>query len=381
MYKTILGFLLIASSLFGIFPTTQVIASAQTNQDPFISEINFRGAVSSSRCINETQINNYKASTNWCGKDQWLEIANPSSQKLDLNGYSLDFRNKKSVSLSGYFILAGGYIVINFTQSNFKSIIKDVDLSSYNLLYISSESGVDTAAHNVTAILKSGETIVDSINTHPNIFSPDYLNSRGKSFFRCNQNDNWQTSIYKYGTEDNYATPKQPDPSCNKNSSAAIPITPPVVNKVTPLKPTLTETKLSQTRQVNHTKTGPIKVNSTVKVSEQVHVPKFELANISELNLNRVAKQSFTSSENKSTLIADQSYRFDPILLPNSNLNTVYKYQFNNILGYYYQDNLTILNLLLLTGLLFRYTKNINTKLFNLLYYASRIKKRWQLNF
>lgn len=383
MFKSLIGFFLISLVLLSSFGVTNVQVVANNQLEPFISEINFRGSLSTTRCIKADKINDYKPNTNWCGKDQWLEIHNPGSNELRLDNYTLELRNQKTINLSGYTIPANGYFVINFTQSNFDSIINNPNLSSYQMLYISSESDADTAKHNVTAILKSANTIIDSINLHPNKIDPDYLNARGKSYFRCNKDSNWQITTTKYGIEDNYATPKKADPKCPKTQAAAIPVTPPVVNKISSNPaPKINGSKTVEPATKVATKTQPIKVASTQVVAIIEVAPKFELKNISSINLAAVSLQNL---EPKNTvnlgLSGDQSINFEVVQLPADNLKIAYKYQLNNLFSYYYQENLSILNILLLTGLVFRLIKSVDTKLFYLLQYVTRTKKRWQPNF
>jgi len=378
MRQSFVIFILLFAVITTVFPVYNVKVTAQTDAKPFISEINFRGSLSATRCIMADKLANYKASTNWCGKDQWLEITNPSSQSLDLANWSLEFRNKKTANLLGLTIPANESIVITFTQSNFQSIIKNSNLSSYQVLYISSESGKDVDKHNITAILKSGAEIVDSLNTHPKNIDADYLNGRGKSYFRCKSDDIWKMTTTKYGQEENYATPQKFDPSCDKAATMNNNLVTPPVNKVKINQP---QVKNSPSNQ-KIVEIKPVKQLQKVAVPKQVVaiVPQFELQNISAINLNAVSQKSFESSYSKN-FGTNSDLNFNSLNLPNSNLQNAYRYEFESLFSYYYQENLSILNVLLLTGLVFRLIKNVDTKLFNLFYYASRIKKRWQPNF
>jgi|GEM_PF-5330202 len=378
MVKSLIGFFLISSIILGIFPINTI---ATSSNDPFISEINFRGSLSQSRCIKADKINQYKPSTNWCGKDQWLEIYNPNSSQLSLDGYSLELRNQKTISLNGFTIAGKGHFVINFTQSNFLSIINKADLSSYQILYISSESDTDATKHNITAILKLNNNPVDTINIHPNQIDTDYLNARGRSYFRCKSGDSWQKTTSQYGPENNFATPQENDSSCSQVAAAALPIVPPNTSKINPQpspKPSQTRVE-SKTSTKTATQKLPIKAISSQVVPEVA--PKFQLQNINSFSLSAVSQQNFETKTNlKPSFRTNQEIYFDSLRLPSSNYQNAYRYQLNSLFSYYYQENLSLLNILLLTGLIFRLIHTIDSKIFNL-QYVTRIKKRRQPNF
>lgn len=399
MRQSLISFLLILACILSIFPPNGVSVVANSPSNIFISEINFRGAISSSRCILEDKLSNYNPTTNWCGKDQWVEIHNPTSSAVNLDGLNLEFRNKKPASLNGQTIPANGNLIVNFTQSNFKSIINDSDLSSYNILFISTESDPNISKHNVTAILKSGNDVIDSINTHPNTIDSDYLNARGKSYFRCSSTEVWQISTTKYGPEENYSTPKTQDPKCLTNTvqKDITIVSPPIVNKIDLENPTsqgqnntlettqpekLVNPVPKQTSAVTAaSKSAAIVQEQTVEqaIVEEVIVPKFELTNLPNINLASLKSDNISYSLENVQIKKDTSVNFGEFNLPNNNLGQSYKHEFKSLISYYYQENLSLLNILLLTGLVFKSINNINTKIVN--YYASRNQKRWKFNF
>jgi len=344
-----------------IFPVS-VFSQNQNSDSIFISEINFRGSLSQTGCIQPDKLQNYQKNTNWCGRDQWLEITNPGSQNVDLVGWSVEFRGGKTVDLSvlGY-INSQTSLVLGFTQQNFVSVLPVKNLVSYNLLYLSSESDKNPNNHNITAILKNQALVVNEINTHPSQFDSDYLNTRGKSFARCQKSDPWQKSSQLFD-EQNFGTPGYLDSSCPKPIATEIsqPTTNPNPEVLDQIKSPqqITQPQIQEVL-VPQQSIEQVAVAPNPEVASQTQTSQLTAPNSEQIQVNLPSTLEKTEVKIQSKIFAQQkATKFEYL---NQTQNSLLKAEYQNVFTSSSNEQILLLNLLTLTGLFFNLTKKLLT--------------------
>lgn len=360
-FKIIYKFLITGFLISLIFPVS-VFSENQDSDSIFISEINFRGSLSQTRCIEPDKLQDYQKNTNWCGRDQWLEITNPGSQNIDLVGWSVEFRGGKTLDLSILSqINSQTSLVLGFTQQNFVSVLPVKNLVSYNLLYLSSESDKNPDNHNITAILKNQSLIVDQINTHPSQLDSDYLNTRGKSFTKCQKSDSWQKSTILFD-EQNFGTPGYLDSSCPKPIVAEVsqPITNPnqeILNQIKP--PQQANQPQIQEVLVPQKAIEQVAVAPNPEVTNQVQTSQLTALKSEQIQVDLPSYLEKTEVKIQSKIFTEQkATKFEYL---NQNHSSLLKAEYQNVFTTSSNEQILLLNLLTLTGLFFNLTKKLFT--------------------
>lgn len=366
--KNLYNFLFIL--ILGTFWSISVPVLA-TDNNLFISEINFRGSLSSGGCIQANKTNLYEKNTNWCGKDQWLEIYNPTKENINLTGWSIEFRGGKTTSLEGFSVNPNATLVMVFNQQNFISILPNKNLASYNLLYLSSESGKEETSHNITAILKKNGKIIDQINTHPSTLDLDYLNTRGRSFFKCQKEGSWQKTTQTFDDQgQNFGTPGFLDQNCPKIAT--------IENSQTPKAPSIENIlpkenipSINQTQPINQVATELTTnlQNQTSSIIEQTTVEQILPTTYSEKLQQVPAQNAINTPETLPHKIQNPQIKVETNFSAESsflNLKPVQKSNFTLLKSQYQSvftsssnEEMLILNFLTLTGLVFSLTKKV----------------------
>ena len=368
--KNLYNFLFIL--ILGIFYLNGLPVLAVEN-NLFISEINFRGSLSSSRCIQADKLNLYEKNTNWCGKDQWIEIYNPTKEDINLSGWSVEFRGGKTTALEGFSVKAETALVMAFTQQNFASVLPIKDVTSYNLLYLSSESGKQESNHNITAILKKNGETVDQINIHPSVLDSDYLNTRGRSFFKCQKDSIWQKSTELFdGQTENFGTPGFLDTNCPKTKPVERIENPETASpENTLLKENISN--IDQVQPVNQINTAPttnLQIENSPTIKQTTTQEVLPISNTSsivkqELSTPSISKsiQSIPQAIQTPQIKIETNFSSKTSLLNLSSIqqnnSTLLKSQYQNVFTSSSNEEILFLNLLTLTGLVFSLTKKL----------------------
>lgn len=388
---------MLSKQIFAIFVFLAIVlfisggvSSFAKVQEPFFSEVNFKGSLSQTRCIQPQTIDQYNPQTNWCGKDEWLEIYNPTSENLNLNGWKIELRHGKTIFLSGSNLPGNGFLVVGFSQQNFQSVVLSQKLQNYNLLYLSNDSEAQPEHHEIKAVLYNhlGE-VVDFILSHPSLIDPNYIESRGQSYERCLPNGRFMRSslvFYSDGGGNNLGTPGSVNSSCqlpvaeilsdskiplqqevqfpsSEPSTVEVEVANPATN---PEVETLKQTELKQDHQRQI-----LEISPRTKFSGQASPnpkSKFDLRPspkdvYSNFKILNEKKNLNTHSNSKS-------------LFTNKPLQNVFPYEYTNFFGMDNGFTSFVINLPALTGLLIKLI-TCKRNILNNFFYASKFKKHW----
>ena len=174
--------------------------NAQSN-NLHITEINFAGSTSSSKC------KTVDFATDRCGFDKWIEITNTSNELIDISGFKIFSRagvgsNEQFVFPNQTGVTAGGSIVIGYTERNFSSVLSEsgvgVDFISYSMLRISNNE-----THQIKVkLVDSSDRVIDPVDIDTSQFIPKEYN-----YSLSNVNGEWvETSDIFY--PNNHGTPR-----------------------------------------------------------------------------------------------------------------------------------------------------------------------------
>lgn len=185
----------------GIYSPIDV--KAASSDTLFVSEINFRGSLDPvNKCVNPEHRSEYEINVNFCWKDEWLELFNPSTATIVLDGWKIKLRNKEEIKLTGT-IDSGEYFVLGHTHLNgsFVSVIDDFDQVSNKLIHLSS----DKADNIFYQLVDPKGTVVDDLDSsHSSIEGP--VKQVGQSWGRC-YDTTWKREIGIIDTN-NFGSPK-----------------------------------------------------------------------------------------------------------------------------------------------------------------------------
>jgi Lamin Tail Domain len=136
-----------------------------------ITEINFAGSTSSTKC------KTVDFASDRCGFDKWVELTNTTNSVLDISGYTLLSRegvggNEQFVFPQNTGIIAGGSIVIRYSERNFSSVLSEsgigADFVSYSMLRISNNE-----THQIRIkLVDTNQEVIDVVNLDSSGFVP-----------------------------------------------------------------------------------------------------------------------------------------------------------------------------------------------------------------